>query len=102
MNTLTFIDRELEDGKRVRVFLLAAFNKDTNNDGLVTETDLSSIYAYQPKEKLLHLLQKDVVKLDYESNVDTYTFFVLYKKNGHQYITQYSLLDLEPIKTVER
>lgn len=25
------------------MFLLAAFNKDTNNDGLVTETDLSSI-----------------------------------------------------------
>lgn len=102
MNSLTFIDRELENGKRIRVFLVAAFDKDTNDDGLVNTMDLSSIYAYQPLTQQLHLLQKDVIPLDLESNVDTYTFFILYDRNGHQYITQYDLRDLKPLKTVER
>lgn len=102
MNSLAFIDRETKNGNRVRVFLLVAFDKDTNNDGIITPDDLSSIYAYQPMSKSLHLLQEGVVPLDYESNVDTLTFFILYQKNEKPYITQYDLLDIKPIKTVER
>jgi hypothetical protein len=101
---VTFIDRGRETGKRKRkrVFVLNAFSKDTNGDGFVAYNDTSTLYAYGPRNGHLVSLQEEITFLDLESNVDTFTFLVMYEKNGVAFISQYDLDTLEHLRTIEK
>ena len=100
MKDVIFIDKSREKGGRKRVFILNVFSKDTNADGYVAGDDLSTIYAYEPQLGKVTDLQEDITYLDLESNVDSFSYFIMYVRDGVDYISQYDLASQAEMKTV--